>query len=479
MIHHAETALPPVLEADIAIAGGGPAGIVLALELAEQGHRVCLLEGGGTDEPGTAADCYEGTQSGRPYGLAGSRLRWLGGSSNHWGGWVRPLDGVDFVDKPHFPLPAWPFGEDTLQPWYARAAHWCEVPGTDYDPDVIALLERSSLLPLGEQGSFRHEIFRFSPPTRFGQRYADALARSEHVDCWLQLNAVGLVQSDSTVRTLRAVTVNGEHTEVRAKFYVLALGGLENARFLLNQDVVPGNQSDFVGRCFMDHFGLTPGALLTSADLHYERGHLPGDDSMTVVTPHPDLIVNEGLRNACMVLNPKSPDPLLPPSYLHSPLFPQNEGDAMTYRCVMVNEPLPHPESRVTLGTEFDRLGQRRLHLHWHLPPEDFAAPLAMFQRWALELGATGLGRARRLVTEAPPDDQQTGIGYHHMGTTRMAASPDYGVVDADCRCWDHDNLFIAGSSVFPTAGFSNPTLTIVALAARLAGHLDWQLQAT
>jgi len=63
--------------------------------------------------------------------------------------------------------------------------------------------------------------------------------------------------------------------------------------------------------------------------------------------------------------------------------------------------------------------------------------------------------------------------GHHHAGTTRMASSPDQGVVDADCKVFGLANLYVAGNSVFPTAGSMNPTFTIVALTLRLADHLD------
>jgi choline dehydrogenase-like flavoprotein len=62
------------------------------------------------------------------------------------------------------------------------------------------------------------------------------------------------------------------------------------------------------------------------------------------------------------------------------------------------------------------------------------------------------------------------------MGTTRMALDPRRGVVDQDCRVHGVENLYIAGSSVFPTCGFANPTLTIVELALRLVDHLKHTL---
>jgi choline dehydrogenase-like flavoprotein len=90
----------------------------------------------------------------------------------------------------------------------------------------------------------------------------------------------------------------------------------------------------------------------------------------------------------------------------------------------------------------------------------------------ALEIGRAELGRVRLL--EPNQDGWWEGMrgSWHHMGTTRMHAEPSQGVVDADCRVHGIDNLYIAGSSVFTTSGFANPTLTIVALAIRLADHI-------
>jgi choline dehydrogenase-like flavoprotein len=143
----------------------------------------------------------------------------------------------------------------------------------------------------------------------------------------------------------------------------------------------------------------------------------------------------------------------------------------------MINAPLPHPESRITLTDERDRLGLRRLHLHWHLPDAAFDAPIGLFQDWMREVSSRGLGRIRWQRRRAPTADQRVGVGYHHMGTTRMSASPDHGVVDPNGRAWDRENLFVAGSSQFPAAGYANPTLTIVALAARQARHIHERLE--
>jgi len=84
-----------------------------------------------------------------------------------------------------------------------------------------------------------------------------------------------------------------------------------------------------------------------------------------------------------------------------------------------------------------------------------------------------GVGHLERAFPDAPAAWRRAlEAGKHHMGTTRMHAAPRHGVVDENCRVHGTANLFVTGSSVFPSGGYANPTLTIVALAARLGDHL-------
>jgi len=143
-------------------------------------------------------------------------------------------------------------------------------------------------------------------------------------------------------------------------------------------------------------------------------------------------------------------------------------------------EQAPNPDSRVTLGNQRDALGMPRIEVDWRLTELDKRSLQAGHQAVAEELGRTGLGRLQidpwltaDLTSWAPELDG----GHHHMGTTRMSADPAKGVVDADCRVHGMTNLYVAGSSVFSTSGSANPTLTIVALALRLAGHLRQNLE--
>lgn len=138
-------------------------------------------------------------------------------------------------------------------------------------------------------------------------------------------------------------------------------------------------------------------------------------------------------------------------------------------------EQAPNPNSRVALADSTDALGLRKARLHWELTELEKRTMQVTATRFGRELTRIGHGEysmdscLQNKDLTFPPE--MVG-GHHHMGTTRMAEDPKKGVIDKNCRAHGIDNLFIAGSSVFPTASFVNPTLTIVALTLRLTDYL-------
>ena len=142
------------------------------------------------------------------------------------------------------------------------------------------------------------------------------------------------------------------------------------------------------------------------------------------------------------------------------------------FRMDISSEQVPNPQSRVTLAHERDALGNPQARLKWQLSAMDSDTIRRSMKLIGRELGKHHLGRAQIVIDEDDPWPLRTSGAHHHMGATRMHPDRRKGVVDADCRVHGVSNLFIAGSSVFPTVGFANPTFTIVALALRLADHL-------
>jgi choline dehydrogenase-like flavoprotein len=152
---------------------------------------------------------------------------------------------------------------------------------------------------------------------------------------------------------------------------------------------------------------------------------------------------------------------------------PTTESDIHVARLFVRAEPSPNPESRVTLGDARDALGQPKVKLDWRLTRQDQRNLRTLVELFGRIIGSRGLGREQILLDDAHPWPKEGAGAAHHMGTTRMSTDPRTGVVDEQSRVHGVANLFVAGSSVFPTASYVNPTLTITALSLRLADHLQ------
>ena len=506
--------LPPDhrITCDLCIAGAGAAGISLALQWIDRGLDVCLLEGGGTRFDADSQDLYRGKVEpplDAPY-LHSSRLRFLGGTTNHWLGFCRPLDEIDFAHRPWIPHSGWPIARADLDPYYPRACELCEVPG-DFGPPV-------PLHDAPDCGASVVPLF-YGPPTRFGEAYRKALKTASNIRLVLHANVLRLAL-DSTghrVGHLEVARDDGQRFQVAARAFVLALGGVENSRLLLlSDDVHPrgvGNGRDQVGRYFMDHPVYSIGTVTSGVkdspltqplerskrevqtcrlDDRVQEAHRLANCSLGLdVLRHEedvraDALHDADLEAAAAFFETHCRDAFLaahgPDRVAEDRAFFTRQRRLARPKGLKVNyfdirpEPVPHPDSRITLGEATDRFGLRRAVLDWRLADEDAHTLRHSARLLALELGRSGLGRLR--LDSLGPLTASYRPGFHHIGGTRMSASPDTGVVDRDAKVFGVDNLFLAGSSIFPTAGYANPTLTLVALALRLAEHLDKRLRA-
>ncbi|WP_462322085.1 FAD-dependent oxidoreductase [Halochromatium sp.] len=505
------------IDADLAIIGAGPAGISLARRLASARTNICLIESGGLSlEPETQA-LYQGETPGLEYPISSSRLRYFGGTSGHWGGYCRPLDPIDFESRDWIALSGWPFGREALEPYWEAASAAVEVAPARYeDGDYWAQATGEPLVDW-RAGRFNTRFFQFSPPTRFGERYRGELERHANIQVLLHSNLtrIAALPSAQSISHLELRTLNGLRHQVRAKRYVLAAGGIENPRLLLlSSDVMPsglGNQHDMVGRCFMEHPHLGGFADIVIADInrlpriYRERILVDGRTARVCYIPRADFLRREQLLSASFTMSVietfnaepavstdqgaaqsrtmlAAAKPFLTESANANPSLdgqpvpqrqPASFGVRMGIGCAC--EQTPNPESRVTLSDQTDALGLRRARLDWRLTEQDRRSLLANIHALGRELGATGIGRMRPRLADDGQWEPRVSGGSHHMGTTRMSDDPRRGVVDRHCRVHGLDNLYIAGSSLFPTSGSANPTLNILALAYRLADHLEQQ----
>jgi choline dehydrogenase-like flavoprotein len=341
--------------------------------------------------------------------------------------------------------------------------------------------------------SFDRFASALSPPTHFFEKYGAELRQSSEIDVFYNANLVDLTLNANLaqVKSIRVQNYNGQHVDVSAGQYVVALGGIENVRILLNADRQVrggiGNHSGMVGRCFMESLDVPIGRLLVTDPDFWQIGIVnlvPSEALMRqnnigngVITFHPHLSASDALRDygRLRVLR----------EFIHQTGCYWPELTALARRIVDFDcpgdgiitstiEQEPNPDSRVTLTNDVDSLGLRRVQLNWQLCDRDLKTIRVLSIDSAQEMARLNRARVQLapFILDVNLEIPATGFG-HHMGTTRMSADPRHGVVDENCRVHGIQNLYLAGSSVFPKCGGRNPTLTIVLLALRLADFLN------
>ncbi len=416
-----------------------------------------------------------------------SRIRCYGGTTNCWGGWTRTLSPIDFDRSDLDPTFAWPITFDDLREPYKAALRYCSLGAfdpSDYD-DAKAWVGRTTtpIDVIPDSQELRTGVFSImngdSRPDHLDGRldfqlvWGPEVERAPNVTLVKNANVRRLEARGSSLERVHAqALVQGPDPKpgipftVRAGTFVLAAGGIETVRLLLLSEAtgIP-NAHGQLGRNFMVH------PLNTDAGTVQLTGRVPGkflslyDNS---AWPPPQLRA------------PAEFPPRIFGTFVPTDATLKAEGIGNFRAWVGFNggrsgsgsinlnwEQLPNPNSRITLSTtKRDLFGDAEAFVDWQTTPHETktaqkAIDLVISQLVALGYASGGTGTPR--IT-APGD--------HHMGATRMSARPADGYVDANCRTHEVDNLYIASSSVFSTGGVSNPTLTIVALAVRLAEHL-------
>ena len=479
------------LTPDLAIVGGGPAGISLALALANTPINVLLLESGGTAfDAKTQALCAGEEWGVRYIPLDATRLRYFGGCSNHWGGWCRPLDKIDFEKRDWLPYSGWPFDRTEINPYFSHAQSLIEAGPFLYDKLSDSVLP-GGLLPLAKGGLYT-SFFQFSQwrdnpdhlPTHFGARYAEDLKRVPNLQVMLNANVTALRagRDPRWIDHLDIATLSGKKFTVSPRHTVLAAGAIETARLMLvSNDVVTvgiGNQNDLVGRFYADHAIPRDTATLVVfggeiSAFYKATQDVKGCHFRGTLSPTADFIHRQQVLGSLITLEQRTPlDEVGTAAVVATSAALGVDGsNAHAYSLGCGMELAPDPDRRLTLTNQRDALGLPRLKLHMTISDDDFDR----YRRTLVELGRQLLGAKAGMVrldrTSRKDWLSVMDWGNHHMGTTRMHDDPKQGVVDANSQVHGLANLFVAGSAVFPTYGSSNPTLNLIALTLRLADH--------
>ncbi|KII28876.1 MULTISPECIES: GMC oxidoreductase [Pseudomonas] len=464
---------------DFCIVGGGPAGITLALRLARYGWQVVLIEGGGHEYSLPSQDLYKCSSSGLNIYPEETRLRYLGGTSNHWAGRCRPFEKSDFAVAPPVGLPGWPIAFSEIERNLPTAMAILDLPSDSGFKAINASLDATD---------FEADHFLLSTPTRFAQKYAKELNETEGLDVFINCNCVDL-EFDSQTGRIAAVVVSDyerRREPLKANQFILATGAIENARQLLNSQslVAAGvvSKDGFVGRCFMEHLNVEMGTFILKDGQDKEpRQYFTTDAFVTANRSgkgnvSASLLAEVTTYGRSAAIKSFLENLMCDAGWAHKVDFVAKfncPGDGVLTTMI---EQFPSRNSRITLLDEQDELGMNKVNINWELSPEDRQTVKSIGLEVAKCFAEAGIGFVKLDDCVYDVDlPLKVNPHAHHMGTTRMAATPEFGVVDENCKVFGTDNLYVAGSSVFATSGGCNPTMPLLQLALRLADYLNYQ----
>jgi choline dehydrogenase-like flavoprotein/nucleoside-diphosphate-sugar epimerase len=520
--------LPDLLQCDICIIGTGPAGATIARELSNTSLRVTLLESGGTERQKETDALNEIESIGWPREVDQwlVRNRVVGGTSETWGGRCAPFDDIDLEPRDWVPYSGWPFKMDELVPYFDRAAkHLGLGAGSAFSDDRVWAyighkppkfdLDEDELLPMLWQIS--HDPINRTDRVRFGRHLAADLPANATLVTNATALRINVTESGAAVRSVEFADVSGRRWSLPASTVVVCAGGIENARLLLSSDDVVaqglGNDNDLVGRFLMDHprtsvarFETKPGRAAMDRFGVFKSRAADGNRYHLGARLSPAVQRAEQLPNCATWVFGFNSGPDDPPWDALKRFVTREANVRQDLRAIMMNtdlllrglkdyfilhrglphktdaitleamcEQLPNPDSRIILSDRRDPLGMRISRIDWRVSAEEARAMRRITDLMLKQLFRMGLEPPvlEEWVRDGAmfPDTTIRDVA-HPIGTTRMADDPARGVVDAQCQVHGIHGLFIAGSSVFPTAGHANPTQMIVALAVRLADTL-------
>ena len=532
------------INTDVCIVGSGLAGVTLAKEFMDSRFRVCILESGGPKAQPETQSLAWGENVGHPYfSIDTAYARYCGGTINRWmidvgdhryGARMRPFDPIDFEEREWVPHSGWPFDKSHLDPFYERAQRICKIDPPSFD---ISDWEDPIETPRFRFADDRVKtvVFKFGLSDSFLNSHLPEVLKAANITTYLYANVIR-IETDEAARNvtrLHAVSLSGARFSVSARLFILATGGIETPRLLLNskdnQKAGLGNQHDLVGRFFMEHLHFRSGVfvpstpeLFQSTGLYDQIHDVNGVPIIGKLALGEAVMRREKLLNYVTELVPRVTrhsslgDIFYPPiasksvhsfrtaaSAVRRGALPEDLGRhlknmlegiddiALTayrnlkrksvrtfsrkkikiYWLSSMSEQAPNPSSRVTLSEERDKFGMNCTKLDWRLQSIDIQSVVRSQEILKEEIHRAGLGRLFVQFKNDTPPQMVTG-GWHQMGTTRMHIDPKKGVVDENCRVHGTSNLYISGPSVFPTGGYANPALTTVALAVRLADRV-------
>lgn len=473
------------LGSEVVIVGGGAVGITLAAALSERNIGVTILEAGGEEFGSYDTHFYAGQVDALPYDLLRSRQRSLGGATNRWFGWSRPLEDLTFERRSWIGDTGWPLTAQDLSPWYRRAHRFMKLGRYDWNSNSVQERIKPSSRPIAKFSDIvTSPLWRFFPdPLQFQNQYAQVLQRP-NVKVIVNAPVVDFELRRGRARSAVVVAPSLTRIKVPGNHFFLGTGGIENLRMLLVLEQTAAeagirlDRSGWLGRGWMEHPHVQTGLLVMPDSIADNEFFLQSDFRTDGETK---VVAGFGLSNKVIqreriplasfsIFNTyEESSALVPHIDAVRQATQQLASSQTTVRSMYArSESRVVRNSRVRVLGETDRYGTPITRLTWRINPRDYRDLYRAQRLLAQEFSRMGVG----VIAEDPrPLAQRIEGGNHHIGGARMANSPKDGVTDVYGQLFSIPNISVTGSALFPTGGFSNPTMTIVALALMQAAH--------
>ncbi|MBX9689383.1 MAG: GMC family oxidoreductase [Candidatus Obscuribacterales bacterium] len=500
---------------DICVVGSGAVGLALGWQLLSSGKSVLLLESGGYEHELREQELYRSSITGLSfYGAQIGRFRVIGGSTTRWGGQILPLEPLDFQKRDWVEASGWPIAYSDLSPYFALASSFLGSDQLNFDTDLLSRFDIAAN-PF-DQNDLNYFFSKWSPHPDLRTVYLPLMQEAENLTLLYHANLtrIGLSETHESVSFLELKNQELQSFSVQAEIVILCLGGIENTRVLLANDSQKkhgiGNESGLLGKYLQDHPFLKVGTVNARDPKTMEKYfHARRDESGRGYTPRISITAAKqkelAVLNASAYLEPEYPLKLLTKCQLANLLRRVKEGGgsarqisehfqsllgaemqllfgkmrvprSQQYTLCMMTEQEPSLNSFISLSDKRDRYGIPLTKIHWDTTEKTWSTVLKfseLIQKQFLKAGFSEIQFFDYLKTSYQNARYLFQDFYHHMGTTRMSASAETGIVDQDSKVFGLSNLYVISSSVFPTGGHSNPTFTTIALALRLLDKLE------
>lgn len=505
------------INSDVCIIGSGPSSFSLikkflnlnySISIVESGNfffdqKVNLLNQGQLDKFGNFPH--------QEYILKSARVRMIGGTSNVWAGWSGPLLEEDFEKKYWAPKSGWQINYENLNNYYLEAQKILSLSKFIYDEKLFDYYPKK--INIHKLENFDHSFWQFSnPPLNFKNKFQNEIKELKNIKLYFNCTATNFSKGiDQKIEYLEAYNSKKDKILFKSKYFIVACGGIENATLLLNskKNLRELDENNNIGNYFFEHPHVTL-ASGTTNNLDflktYKKQRLPQlnnieslvgfslkkkdriknniSNCINIISNHNLLDIESAvIARHTMALKSKIittskfisiflkniPELIKNFNLIAKNTFVKNKN----FHIVSRLEQQPLYENKVYLSKSKNRYGNFLPHVSWRLSNLDYKTLKINYEKINKNFNIEDIGKikASNFIEIIDKKKDVFAVG-HHMGTTRMSDNYLNGVVDKNLKVHNIKNLFVAGSSVFPTGGFINPTMTVIALSLRLGNHI-------